>query len=277
MNILNFKKNYITFNNIVINFILDEHNNIWFNGKNICEALKYKSRKDALRSHVSKKNKEHIKNFNVNIGKNIKKDSIYINESGLYSLLIHSRTQIAIEFQEWITENVLPSLRKYGIYEIEDKQKKKIKNMNLKIKQLEKQKIKLENNIKKEKYPDGGFIYIIEVEKMYKIGITENLKKRINTYNTGNPNKTNIIYYKKTTCPIQIELCIKSILYKYRIKNKKEFYNCKLQKIKDVINKCINIEKKYGNCNDNQVGGNNENKSYIIDKYIDLLKKIFIY
>ena len=192
--------------------------------------------------------------MNVYIKNNIKKDSLYLNESCLYSLLIHSRTPKAIEFQEWLTGTVLPSLRKYGIYELEEKQKKKMEKINLKIKQLEKQKNKLEKNLKKEKYPLGGIIYILKVDDLYKIEIIENLQKRTNNYNTSYPNKTNIVYYKKTKCPIQIELCIKSILYNYRIKNRKEFYYCKLEKIINVINKCIKIENKYGKCNKNKIG-----------------------
>jgi hypothetical protein len=46
------------------------------------------------------------------------KNSIYINESGLYSLIFRSNKEEAIEFQTWITKEVLPSIRKTGQYSI---------------------------------------------------------------------------------------------------------------------------------------------------------------
>ena len=44
-------------------------------------------------------------------------DSIYINESGLYSLLISSKTVKSKKFVKWLTNDVLPNLRKNNIYE----------------------------------------------------------------------------------------------------------------------------------------------------------------
>ena len=74
-------------------------------------------------------------------------NSIFINESGLYSLIMRSKKQDARQFQQWVTKEVLPSIRKNGSYaiisaqpaieppkyftqEIEDIKKKKIININ---------------------------------------------------------------------------------------------------------------------------------------------------
>ena len=43
-------------------------------------------------------------------------DTIYINESGLYSLLLSSRTKKAKKFVKWIKNDVLPLIRKNNIY-----------------------------------------------------------------------------------------------------------------------------------------------------------------
>lgn len=43
-----------------------------------------------------------------------------INESGLYSLIFTSRKEEARRFKKWVTDEVLPSLRKYGHYEMPD-------------------------------------------------------------------------------------------------------------------------------------------------------------
>ena len=44
------------------------------------------------------------------------KNSVYINESGLYSLILRSNKEEAIQFKKWITKEVLPSIRKTGQY-----------------------------------------------------------------------------------------------------------------------------------------------------------------
>ncbi|CAH3199313.1 unnamed protein product, partial [Porites evermanni] len=46
--------------------------------------------------------------------------SFYINESGFYSLLLSSKLESAKKFKHWITSQVLPSIRKYGIYKMFD-------------------------------------------------------------------------------------------------------------------------------------------------------------
>ena len=43
-------------------------------------------------------------------------NTIYINESGLYSLILHSKLESARAFKRWVTKNVLPSIRKTGRY-----------------------------------------------------------------------------------------------------------------------------------------------------------------
>jgi hypothetical protein len=55
---------------------------------------------------------------------------------------------------------------------------------------------------------------------------------------------------KEVFCPLQFETCLKSLLYNYRIKNRKDFYKCDIRK----------IEKAFKNCEDsiqcmNQDGG----------------------
>ena len=42
---------------------------------------------------------------------------IYINESGLYSLILHSKLESARAFKRWVTKEVLPSIRKTGTYD----------------------------------------------------------------------------------------------------------------------------------------------------------------
>ena len=43
--------------------------------------------------------------------------SIFINESGLYSLIFGSRLESTKNFKRWVTKDVLPSIRKTGRYD----------------------------------------------------------------------------------------------------------------------------------------------------------------
>ena len=45
---------------------------------------------------------------------------VFINESGLYSLILSSRLETAKKFKHWVTSQVLPSIRKYGQYKLFD-------------------------------------------------------------------------------------------------------------------------------------------------------------
>lgn len=67
----------------------------------------------------------------------------------------------------------------------------------------------------KNKYPIGNHIYVIINDNKYKIGYTKSLKKRLEVYNTSNANLLSYVYYKKTNCVYEIELCVKALLNKY--------------------------------------------------------------
>ena len=42
----------------------------------------------------------------------------YVNESGLYQLTLRSKLEMADSFQDWIVDEVLPTIRKRGRYEV---------------------------------------------------------------------------------------------------------------------------------------------------------------
>ena len=233
--IIDIYNNILKYNNKIINFVIDKNEIIWFKFSSICKILNYKSSKDALRDHIFNKDKIKLKNLKLYFKIKDQPNTIYINESGLYTFLFKSRMKKALEFQLWIVNEVLPNLRKYGKYEVNKKIKNKLKNLNNKIKQLTEANIILKNNMTKNKYPIGGHIYAILENGKYKIGYTNNLNKRLEVYNTSKANKIDYAYYKKSKCPYETELCVKALLNKYIYKSNKEFYNCSI-KIKIIFN-----------------------------------------
>jgi prophage antirepressor-like protein len=261
------------YNNNEINYIIDINNIIWFKFISISKILEYKSTKDVLRDHINKEHKIQLKNIKSINKNNIKQpDTVYINENGLYTLLIKSRMKKAYEFQLWLINIALPKLRESGKYEVDKKTRIKLDNLNKKIKLLKDINKKLKNNMTKNKYPRGYHFYIIKDDNMYKIGYTKDLNKRLSVYNTGKANISEYAYFKKTDCAKEIEECMKALLNKYIYKSNKEFYDCSLNTILKEVKKCLTLESKCSKCKDivNQKGGNNNTIiEELINNYIN--------
>lgn len=83
-----------------------------FIGKDVAEVLGYTNTPKAIRDHVDDEDKltERI----VLSGQN--REVIFINESGLYSLILSSKLPSAKQFKRWVTTEVLPAIRKNGGY-----------------------------------------------------------------------------------------------------------------------------------------------------------------
>ena len=58
-------------------------------------------------------------------------ESLCVNETGLYELIFASRKQEAVKFRRWVCEEVLPSIRKTGKYDVRDIRGKSVENRNL--------------------------------------------------------------------------------------------------------------------------------------------------
>lgn len=84
----------------------------WFVGKDIAAALGYKNISDALIKHVDMEDKGVAKCDTL--GGN--QEMTVINESGMYSLVLSSRLDSAKKFKRWVTNDILPSIRKHGMY-----------------------------------------------------------------------------------------------------------------------------------------------------------------
>ena len=88
---------------------------IWFRGKDIAKTLGYEKTRNAILKHVDDDDKSILEDIRrgLQIGasfKNEQGDSIFINESGLYSLIFGSRLESARNFKRWVTKDVLPSI-----------------------------------------------------------------------------------------------------------------------------------------------------------------------
>ena len=96
--------------------VIEKDGNPWFAGKDVAAVLGYADTFGALKKHVDEEDKQNCQNdsFESNRGMTI------INESGLYSLILSSKLPTAKRFKHWVTSEVLPTIRKHGMYAIDD-------------------------------------------------------------------------------------------------------------------------------------------------------------
>lgn len=84
----------------------------WFIGKDVAEILGYERADNAIRNHVD----DEDKLMHQISASGQKRNMTIINESGLYSLILSSKLPTAKAFKRWVTSEVLPTIRKQGMY-----------------------------------------------------------------------------------------------------------------------------------------------------------------
>lgn len=94
--------------------IFDKNGEPWFVGRDVCNILGYAKPENAVASHVDEDDKTTT--LIQGTGSNYKSKVILINESGLYSLILSSKLPNAKRFKHWVTSEILPSIRKHGMY-----------------------------------------------------------------------------------------------------------------------------------------------------------------
>ncbi|WP_270271958.1 phage antirepressor [Enterococcus lactis] len=88
----------------------------YFVGKDVAEILGYERADNAIRNHVDDQDK--LTHQISASGQN--RNMTIINESGLYSLILKSKLPSAKKFKRWVTSEVLPTIRKHGMYATDD-------------------------------------------------------------------------------------------------------------------------------------------------------------
>lgn len=100
----------------------------WFVGRDIAESLAYSNISKALNDHVDQEDKSIFQRSDfATLENHIPKSAFpvkfapadipnrgltFINESGLYSLILSSKLKTAKKFKHWVTSEVLPAIRK---------------------------------------------------------------------------------------------------------------------------------------------------------------------
>lgn len=88
---------------------------VMFVGKDVADILGYQNGSRDINRHVEEEDRCKIMIFDGRQDK----ETIVINESGLYSLILSSNLPNAKQFKRWVTSEVLPSIRKHGSYSVQ--------------------------------------------------------------------------------------------------------------------------------------------------------------
>lgn len=89
---------------------------VMFVGKDVADCLGYANSRKAIAAHVDDEDKGVTKCDTLGGVQ----DLTVINESGLYSLVFASKLPKAKEFKRWVTSEILPAIRKHGVYAVDE-------------------------------------------------------------------------------------------------------------------------------------------------------------
>ncbi len=109
--------------------ITDDSENVWFIANEVGEKLALVNVRESLKKHVKEQHKKLLKSLISELDPsrivtdldNLDKRLAIINESGLYRLIMRTDAAKAEFFQDWVTDEVLPSIRKNGSYQVEQR------------------------------------------------------------------------------------------------------------------------------------------------------------
>lgn len=169
-------------NNQVFNFgdyqvrTLIKEGEPWFVAKDVADILDY-SEASAMTRHLDDDDKESVKL--IVMGQ--EQWFILVNESGLYSAILKSRKPEAKAFKKWVTSEVLPSIRKCGMFSLSD-----VSSL------IEEARLNSENVV---------YVYVVEneVTGSVKVGVSSSPKKRLSTLQTGTEHKLNLVHVSDAT------------------------------------------------------------------------------
>jgi len=242
--------------------VVGNYNEPWFVAKDICNILELSNVTEALRNipkkwMTSETLRSSYNSQNMNI----------ISEPAVYKLIMRSNKPIAQKFQEYVCEEILPSIRKTGEFklkEIIDTKNRELKIIEDQLKITTKENKNLHTLVKKKKrkrYSYSHSVYIIsnpDFKNCFKIGMTSDRNKRLADLAPGAPQPYNI-EYSRELCNAFEEKAIESLLLgifdKFRIetethggKQREWIKNVKLDIIKKELDTLVDYyqnKKKY--------------------------------
>lgn len=88
----------------------------WFVGREAAQRMGYTNPNKAVRDHVPARHRRGNDSFTPSELVELDPQTILISEAGLYRLIMRSNMPEAERFTDWVTEELLPSVRQDGYY-----------------------------------------------------------------------------------------------------------------------------------------------------------------
>src|SRR5579864_3860670 len=223
----------------------------WFKADDVCKALGYAITKKALFDHVKAQYKSRLNDIiegvppagTPEIDPRYEGQQPYITEAGLYALIFASKLPTADAFRTWVFEEVLPSIRKDGQYQLSQTLEAKSVELSNALKAIEDEKatgvqtramLEKELVIPTNKRTFDEVIYIstsraYAAQNRFKVGGVEHvdkLKSRFATYN-GRSAAGDEWYFSDIFKVASFKACekrIEDVLGRFRDKKEKEMY-----------------------------------------------------
>lgn len=125
---------------------IEVENEPYFVGADVIKILGYKNGSRDLRRHVDEEDRliQAVPQYRNGT---LVSNTTLINESGLYSLIFSSKLESAKRFKRWVTSEVLPAIRKHGIYATDNVIEQTIQNPDYIITVLTEYKKEKEQNL----------------------------------------------------------------------------------------------------------------------------------
>lgn len=174
------KNEVFNFGNHEVRVVIAENNEPMFVAKDVCNVLGYtKSTSQVIETHC--KIEGCTKTVLPSNGGN--QEMILINEGNLYRLILKSKKEEAEKFESWVCDEVLPSIRKHGMYankqtleEMLTSPEFAIKTLEaLKTERAEKERLKYQNELQEAEL----------MKAVPKVQYFEQVLQSNSTYNTN--------------------------------------------------------------------------------------------
>jgi len=239
----------------------------YFNAKKLCEMLNFKKCTSTINKYVPNEYVKRLDELDENyeiLYENEKNDTLFVSEHAISILLLNSNNPTAKNVINWITGEVLPSIIKYGEYELPEDLKIMYESFNRVLhnmlvhlrRRLKYYPYAVKNNMSTRKYPDGESIYLTRSvessEDVYYIELDKNEVIDIKIETTHNPNKhfsendatasnTQLLKIIKVRNAKNIKECVLNVMEQKLSRTKKNYVHCSYDDIMNHIARCIEV------------------------------------
>jgi prophage antirepressor-like protein len=214
-----------------------------FKAKDIGDLLGIKDIKSTLRDFD--KDEVHSMHLIDSLGR--EQETNMLKEQGLYKILMISRKPIAKQFQKWVFD-IIKQIRLKGKYDLEEQLQVKELEYQQQLREKEQKELEYQQQLqakeqelvryKNKTYEEiykNNHVYVLKTDGGYKVGKTKDINNRIKGLQTGNVKDIEVVLDFKTSNSDLLEKVVHYILDRYRCNSNREFFDCDIDYIKNVV------------------------------------------